>query len=390
MSRMLPLPEIDFVGKRRLAYAISIVALVISLASLLLRGLDFGIDFTGGTIVEIGFSRGIEVADVAERLRRAGIGSAGIQHLGTARDLVVRIPPQQKIDQAEIGSRFLAALSSTNDPPPTIRRVEFVGAQVGQELVDKGGIALLIALGGISLYIWLRFERKFAIGALAATLHDPILILGYFSVTGTEFDLSVLAAMLAVVGYSVNDTIVIFDRIRENFRKVRDPSPYELVNLSVNQTLSRSLITSGTTLMVAVAMLLFGGSQLHGFSLALVIGILVGTYSSIYVASTLALALGANRRDLMPGAHAAQDEETPLKQPSSPGLSTDLRAIGPDFSVPGSMALKTQGFDRHIPKPDSTSRWPVGGDNRETHSASAPVLVGAGSIAWPHNGRNEQ
>ena len=216
-----------------------------------------------------------------------------------------------EIDQTEIRSRFLAALSSPDSPTPEIRRVEFVGAQVGQELVDKGGIALIIALGGIAVYIWLRFEQKFSIGALAATLHDPILTLGYFSISGTEFDLSVLAAVLAVVGYSVNDTIVIFDRIRENFRKLRGSSPYELVNLSVNQTLSRSLITSGTTLMVAIAMLLFGGPQLHGFALALVIGILVGTYSSIYVASTLALDLGANRRDLMPAKEIEQDEETP-------------------------------------------------------------------------------
>jgi preprotein translocase subunit SecF len=285
--------KIDFVGKRRLAYALSVAAILISLASLLFRGLNLGIDFTGGAIVEIGFAESAEIPALTHQLERAGIGFSSVQYFGSDRDLVVRIPP----------------LSGMGPSPPEIRRVEFVGAQVGQELVDQGGIALIISLAGIALYIWMRFERRFSIGALAATLHDPILTLGFFSVTWTEFDLSVLAAVLAVVGYSVNDTIVIFDRIRENFRKVRGATPYEIVNTSVNQTMSRSVITSGTTLMVAVAMLLFGGPQLHGFSLALVIGILVGTYSSIYVASAVALDLGASRQDLMPAEVKPEGEE---------------------------------------------------------------------------------
>jgi preprotein translocase subunit SecF len=301
--------KIDFVGKRRLAYALSVAAILISLASLLFRGLNLGIDFTGGAIVEIGFAESAEIPALTHQLERAGIGFSSVQYFGSDRDLVVRIPPQQQIDQANIQTEFANALSGMGPSPPEIRRVEFVGAQVGQELVDQGGIALIISLAGIALYIWMRFERRFAIGALAATLHDPILTLGFFSVTWTEFDLSVLAAVLAVVGYSVNDTIVIFDRIRENFRKVRGATPYEIVNTSVNQTMSRSVITSGTTLMVAIAMLLFGGPQLHGFSLALVIGILVGTYSSIYVASAVALDLGASRQDLMPAEVKPEGDE---------------------------------------------------------------------------------
>jgi preprotein translocase subunit SecF len=182
---------------------------------------------------------------------------------------------------------------------PEIRRVEMVGAQIRQELVDKGGVSVIFALGGIALYVWMRFERRFAIGALAATLHDPILTLGFFSLTGTEFDLTVVAAILAVVGYSVNDTIIIFDRIRENFRRMRKAAPRDVINASINQTMSRSVITSGTTLAVVLAMLVFGGPLLYGFSLALAIGIVVGTYSSIYVASTVALDLGVNRGELL-------------------------------------------------------------------------------------------
>jgi len=289
--------HIDFVSKRMPAYALSIAAILLSLASLLLQGLSLGIDFTGGRLVDMEFPRSVETAYVGQRLDAARIEYATIQHFGTDRDVLVRIPPTAKVDNAEIQSQVLDAFRTADGPTPEIRRVEIVGAQVGQELVDKGGIAVIIALGGIALYVWMRFERRFAIGALAATLHDPILILGWFSLTRTEFDLTVLAAILAVVGYSVNDTIVIFDRIRENFRRMRKAAPRDVINASINQTMSRSAITSGTTLMVVVAMLFFGGPLLYGFSVALVIGIVVGTYSSIYVASAVALDLGATRSD---------------------------------------------------------------------------------------------
>jgi preprotein translocase subunit SecF len=310
MYRKIPSLNIDFIGRRKIAYTLSVVAILVSLVSLTFRGLNLAVDFTGGVVVEIGFAESIQIPAVSNRLEHAGISFSGIQYFGTDRDLVVRIPPQQKLDQTQIQQQFVAALQGISRTPPEIRRVEFVGAQVGQELVDKGGIAMLLSLGGIGLYIWMRFEARFALGALAATLHDPIITLGYFSLTWTEFDLNVLAAVLAIVGYSVNDTIVIFDRIRENFRKVRNAEPADLMNASINQTLSRSVITSGTTLMVAVVMLLFGGPQLYGFALALVIGILVGTYSSIYVASTAALDLGVSRKDLMPVTSEEPEVET--------------------------------------------------------------------------------
>jgi len=292
--------NIDFVAKRIPAYSLSVAAILISVLLLVFRGLNFGIDFTGGTLVELGFPQAVETTHVAQRLGKAGIAFSTLQHFGSDRDLLVRIPPKVEVDKVRIQDQVVEAFKAGDGPVPEVRRVEIVGAQVGEELVEKGGIAVLIALGGIALYIWLRFERRFAIGALAATLHDPILTLGYFSLTWTEFDLTVLAAILAVVGYSVNDTIVIFDRIRENFRKLRKASPRDVVNASVNQTMSRSVITSGTTLLVVIAMFIVGGPLLHGFSLALIIGILVGTYSSIYVASTVALDLGASRLDLAP------------------------------------------------------------------------------------------
>jgi len=289
----------DFIAMRIPAYSLSAIAILLSLLSLAFRGLNFGIDFTGGTLVDMAFPEAVETAYVSQQLQGAGIPFSTVQQFGSDRDVLVRIAPSANVNTTEIPQQIARAFRSSDGPVPEIRRVEMVGAQVGQELVDKGGVAVIIALGGIALYVWLRFERRFAIGALAATLHDPILTLGFFSLTGTEFDLTVVAAILAVVGYSVNDTIVIFDRIRENFRRMRKAAPRDVVNASINQTMSRSVITSGTTLAVVLAMLVFGGPLLYGFSVALAIGIVVGTYSSIYVASTVALDLGANRRDFL-------------------------------------------------------------------------------------------
>jgi preprotein translocase subunit SecF len=291
---------VDFVALRRPAYGLSIALILISLLSLGLRGLNFGVDFTGGTLVELGFPKAVDTQYVSGNLKQAGFAIASVQHFGTNRDLLVRMPPAAQVDKVRVQDQLVGAFDASSGPVPEVRRVEFVGSQVGAELVEDGGIAVVVALFGIAVYIWLRFERRFALGALAATVHDPILIVGYFSLTGTEFDLTVLAAILAVVGYSVNDTIVIYDRIRENFRKMRRTPPADVVNASVNQTMSRTVITGGTTILTVIAMFLFGGPLLHGFSLALIIGIVVGTYSSIYVAGTVALDLGVSRIDVMP------------------------------------------------------------------------------------------
>jgi preprotein translocase subunit SecF len=291
--------RIDFVSKRIPAYTLSVIAILVSFVSLGFRGLNFGIDFTGGTLVDMAFPGAVETAYVSRQLQSASIPFSTVQQFGSDRDVLVRIPPSADVNATEIPKQIADAFRSSQGPTPEIRRVEMVGAQIGQEFVEKGGVSVIFALGGIALYVWMRFERRFAIGALAATLHDPILTLGFFSLTGTEFDLTVVAAILAVVGYSVNDTIVIFDRIRENFRRMRKAAARDVINASINQTMSRSVITSGTTLAVVLAILVFAGPLLYGFSLALAIGIVVGTYSSIYVASTVALDLGVNRGDFL-------------------------------------------------------------------------------------------
>lgn len=300
MNRFFRTTDIDFVALRRPAYALSFALLLLSLASLFLRGMNMGLDFTGGTLVEVGFTHSVSHVEVGDRLRAAGFGSLNLQHFGNDRDVLVRIPPAAAVDKNLVGQQIRESLREADGSMPEIRRVEIVGPQVGEELVEQGLLAALYALMGIGAYIALRFERRFAIGAIVAVAHDSILTIGYFSITSTQFDLSVLAALLAVVGYSVNDTIVVFDRIRDNLRKMRKADPVTVVNVSVNETMSRTVMTSGTTLMVVIALLLFGGAQLHGFAMALLIGILVGTYSSIYLASSITLDLGMNRRDVLP------------------------------------------------------------------------------------------
>ena len=304
--------NIDFIGRRRLAYALSLLLLIITVLSLLTRGLNFGIDFTGGTLVEIAYLHQVETEDVKRSLAKAGFEGAIVQHFGSSHDVLVRIPSQPEGDKAGLEQKVMAALRAAGGTTPELRRVEYVGPQVGGELVESGGLAILIALGAMVVYIWLRFERRFALGALAATLHDPIVTFGYFSLFGTEFDMPTLAAILAVIGYSVNDTIVIFDRIRDNFRKMRKITPIAVINVSINQTLSRTINTSGTTLLVVIALLLFGGPLLHGFSLALLVGIIAGTYSSVYVASAAVLDLGVSRADLLP---VKKDDGQPDSQP---------------------------------------------------------------------------
>ncbi|MEW8691554.1 MAG: protein translocase subunit SecF [Candidatus Thiodiazotropha endolucinida] len=289
----------DLMGKRNLALVLSGILLLISLGAIIVRGLNLGIDFTGGTLVEVGYPQAVELPVVREALAEDGFGDAVIQHFGTSKDVLVRLAPREDIESAVLSDRAFTAMQSI-DPNVDLRRVEFVGPQVGDELTEDGGLAMLYALIGILIYVGLRFEYRFAVGSVIALVHDVLITIGFFALFQVEFDLPVLAAVLAVIGYSLNDTIVVFDRIRENFRKIRKGEAVSIINTSVNQTLSRTLITSGTTLLVLAALFLFGGEIIHGFALALIVGVVIGTYSSIYVASSSVLFMGVSRADLMP------------------------------------------------------------------------------------------
>ena len=291
--------HIDFMGKRRLMAVVLAILIVISLGAIIIRGLVLGLDFTGGTLIEVSYANPVELADIREALSKGGFSDALVQHFGSPRDVMVRLAPQGGEDNANLSNRVLDMLQQSSSGKVDMRRVEHVGAQVGEELTEQGGLAMLFALIGILIYVALRFEWRFALGAVLATVHDTVFTLGVFALFGIEFDLTVLAALLAVIGYSLNDTIVVFDRIRENFRKMRKGSPTEIMNASINQTLSRTLMTSGTTMLVLVALFLLGGEIIHSFALALIVGVFVGTYSSIFVAGALSLALGVSKADLM-------------------------------------------------------------------------------------------
>jgi preprotein translocase subunit SecF len=297
---LLKTPNLDFIGNRKLAAVCSAALLVVSIVSLTFRGLNYGIDFTGGTLIEIGYAEPVELQTVRATLAAKGFPEAVVQHYGTAHDVLVRVAPRKEISKAELSDQIFANLQQQSDKTLELRRVEFVGPQVGEELREDGGLAMLIALGAILVYVAFRFEYRFAVGAVAALAHDVLITLGLFSVLGLDFDLTVLAAILAVIGYSLNDTIVIFDRIRENFRKIRKGSSVMVVNKSINQTLSRTVMTSLTTLLVLFALYFLGGELIHGFAFALIVGVFVGTYSSIFVASPISLALGVSKADLMP------------------------------------------------------------------------------------------
>ncbi len=291
--------QFDFLGKRRLAMVLSLALLVTSVVSIATRGLNLGLDFTGGTLVEVAYPEAVDLEAVRGRLAEAGFTSPLVQYFGTARDVLIRLAPKEGLNSSEISSTVIDALRAA-EPGVELRRVEFVGPQVGEELTEDGGLAVLYALLGILVYVTLRFEKRFAVGAVAALIHDVLITVGLFSLFQLPFDLTVLAAILAVIGYSLNDTIVVFDRVRENFRKIRKGSAEEVMNVSINETLSRTLITSLTTLFVLFALFFLGGEVIHGFATALIAGIFVGTYSSIYVASTAALALGVSRMDMLP------------------------------------------------------------------------------------------
>lgn len=299
MSNELIHSQFNFMSKVRPALKLSAVLIALSIALLVVRGLNFGLDFTGGYLIEVGYSEQADLAEIRTSLNEGGFNDAQVQTFGSARDVLVRLAPRPGSDSAVISDAVLARLEAAGGSPE-MKRVEFVGPQVGDELRDQGGLAVLYALFGIMVYVWLRFEKKLAAGSLFALAHDVIIALGACSLAQVSFDLSVLAAILAVIGYSLNDTIVVFDRIRENFRKLRKGGTEEIMNISINQTISRTVITSGTTLLALIALFIFGGEVLRGFSFALIIGVIVGTYSSIFVASGSALMMGIDREDLMP------------------------------------------------------------------------------------------
>jgi preprotein translocase subunit SecF len=301
--------NIDFLRWRKLAMAWSIIVLLIAVGSLLVRGMNLGLDFTGGTVIEVQYPEPVEIPKVRETLAKAGFGDAQTQHFGTSRDVLIRIPPREQANAAALSNDVLHALQADEGGAgATLARAEFVGPQVGQELVEQGGLAALGALAGILIYVMFRFEWRLAVGTIAATVHDVIFTVGWFSLFQLEFDLTVLAAVLAVIGYSVNDTVVVLDRIRENFRKRRKGSVMEIMNASINETLSRTIMTSVATLLSVIVLYFLGGVVMHGFSIAMIVGIVVGTYSSIYIASATALYLGVSREDLLPRAKETADD----------------------------------------------------------------------------------
>ena len=290
---------IRFMAGRRWSYTISAVLIVGSLLLLAFRGLNFGIDFTGGVVVELGFPGPAELDRVRGALAQAGYGEASVQSFGTTKDVLVRVLPEEGKDVNEVSQGVLDAIRAY-EPGVELRRTDVVGSQVGRELAEKGALAAIFTFVMILIYVALRFQLKLAVGSVIAALHDPIVVLGFFAATQMTFDLPTLAAILAVVGYSLNDTVVVFDRIRERFALARRDPPEKVIDTAVNETLSRTLMTSVTTMIAVISLLLFGGEVLRGFSTALAIGIVVGTFSSIYVASAIALDLKLTARDLMP------------------------------------------------------------------------------------------
>jgi preprotein translocase subunit SecF len=300
---MNPIP---FMKWRWVAISLSGLAIATAVASLSLQQLNWGLDFTGGTLIEVSYSDSADLGSIRSVLAEEGYEGAVVVSFGTDRDVLVRLPDGYSDEQ---GALMVDKLRSSTDMAIELRRIEFVGPQVGDELRDDGGIAMLTALGLVMLYVAFRFQIKFALGAVFALAHDVIVTLGFFSLTGLEFDLTVLAALLAVVGYSLNDTIVVSDRIRENLRKIRRAQAIDVINISLTETLGRTLVTSLTTLLVLAALALFGGEMIFGFAVALLVGVTVGTYSSMYVASTTLLQLGVSKEDVMVPEREGADQE---------------------------------------------------------------------------------
>ena len=291
--------HVDFLKVRRAAYALSALLILVSIASLATRGLNFGIEFRGGVVIEAGFPESVELEPIRTALQEAGVERSIVQHFGSSREVAIQLLASENENLAQT-REFIMEVLQTVDAEAELRRGEFVSAQVGRELAEAGGLATLFALLMILAYVSFRFQWKFSLGAVAALVHDVVITLGFFSVIQLGFDLAVLAALLAVIGYSLNDTIVIFDRIRENMLRLRRKTTEDVINTSLNQTLSRTIMTGVTTLLVLLALYFLGGEAISGFSMALIIGVLVGTYSSIYIASATALALKVTTVDLVP------------------------------------------------------------------------------------------
>jgi preprotein translocase subunit SecF len=291
--------KFDFIGQQRKAIIISAILIILSFVLLFTRGLNFGLDFTGGTLVELGYAEAADLDEARSLLENSEFAGAVIQNYGSASEVLIRLAPVAELDNAEVGNKVLAVLQQGGQQIE-MRRIEFVGAQVGDELAESGGLATLFALLGILAYVSVRFQARFAIGAIVALVHDVMITFGFFSLTQMNFDLGALAAVLTVIGYSLNDTIVVYDRIRDNFRRLRNATVIEVFNISLNQTLSRTIMTGVTTLLVLGALFFLGGESLHAFSTILILGIVIGTFSSIYIASPVTIALGISRKDLMP------------------------------------------------------------------------------------------
>ncbi|MTJ02105.1 protein translocase subunit SecF [Idiomarina piscisalsi] len=292
--------RLPFMRFRGIAGIISALLVIASIVSLSVNKLNFGLDFTGGTLLEVGFQEPADLNRVRSSLESEGFGDAVVQNYGTQEDILIRLEPRTDVKAEELGSNILETLRAEFDKTVEMRRIEFVGPNVGDEFIEQGGLAMLTALICILLYIAMRFEWRLAVGAVAALAHDVTLTLGLFSFLQLEFDLTVLAALLAVIGYSINDTVVVCDRIRETFRKYAKLTPLQTVNRALTDTLSRTLVTSITTILVLLTLFFLGGPLIHGFATALLFGVVIGTYSSIYIASTVALAFGVSREDLMP------------------------------------------------------------------------------------------
>ena len=286
---------IPFMAWRRFAAGFSLLAMLVAGGALATRSLNWGLDFTGGTLVEVAYGDSVKLQEIRETLEDSGYEGALVVAFGTDRDVLIRLPLSYSDEQ---GVAMVEILREAASVPVELRRIEFVGPAVGAELREQGGLAMLLALGLVMLYVGFRFQAKFAVGAVLALAHDVLFVLGYFSLLGLEFDLTVLAAILAVIGYSLNDTIVVADRIRENFRKLRRTPPMEVIDVSLTETFGRTLVTSLTTLLVLLALALFGGEMIHGFALALLAGVAIGTYSSIYVSATVLLAMGVSKEDV--------------------------------------------------------------------------------------------
>ncbi len=287
--------QIDFMGKRKLAAIFSIILLLVSIGSIAFKGLNLGLDFTGGTLIEVEYKTAPDLEEVRVQLLNSGYQDVVVQNFGASTSVLVRL---SESFNDKVGQEVVSSLDATGEDVH-LKRAEFVGAQVGEELREQGGLGLLLALGLVMIYVALRFQFKFSVGAVAALIHDVIIVVGFFSVLGWDFDLTVLAALLAVIGYSLNDTIVVADRIRENFRLLRKIEPLEVINISLTQTLSRTVVTSLTTVLVLLALYFFGGEMINGFAKALLVGVIIGTYSSVYVASNILLLMGITKEDLI-------------------------------------------------------------------------------------------